>query len=108
MFHPTYFVGCNYAKIIESSDYVGGVSQSSGYPASNVLVDMCEDKNNAHNIDSAPSGVSWWVAVNGGTDTEAEFVLELGCEKIVDRIVLKNMANGIDEDRWVWISLCPS
>ncbi len=92
-------LGCSYAKILESNNYVGGSPQGSGYPASNVLMDSCEDMSFSHAINNPPNRVAWWVAPDGATDTEAEFTLELGCEKTVDRIMLKNMANGIGQDR---------
>ena len=93
-----FYLGCGYSKVVESSDFHGG------YPASNVLIDSCDDM--AHPVKHStgePSMpvVDWWIGADGGTDTDAEFVLQLACEKMVDRVMLKNTANGVYKDRWV-------
>ena len=66
-----------------------------GYPASNVLVDSCDDADTSH----AVGDVTWWVAPERATGAEADFILQLGCDTMVDRVIIKNSANGAAQDR---------
>ncbi len=71
--------------MIESNDWPEG-----NYHASNVLYDSCDDETS----DIKVGQITWWSAPRGATGDEAYFVVELGSEKTVDRVTLKNSRNG--------------
>ncbi len=65
------FQGCDWIKVVESDDH-------QDYFATNVLVDGCSDP-------SVKGMNTWWA--RGGSN---QFIAQLGCEKLVDRVTLRN------------------
>ncbi len=66
------------------------------YPPSHVLIDSCDDPSNP-TLDEP--NVDWWVAPNGATLGKGFFVVDLGCQRCVSQLVIRNSQNGSFKDR---------
>ncbi len=82
-------LGCGTSKILESND------NHLGYPSSNIFIYSCDDQMTEHSV----GVVTWWLAPPGQTGADAELIVELGCETLVDAVVLMNSPNGMKNDR---------
>ncbi len=76
---------------------VGGTEWPSPvwYSPSNVLIDACDDVDSQHTA----SGVVWWAAPEAATGNRAYFEVDLGCQKCVSQVTLRNSGNGNPADR---------
>lgn len=95
-----YFVepdGCGWAKVIESSNMANG-----NHHASNVLYDSCDDGDTSG--DSSPLAtsdhVTWWLPPLFARGDGAEFIVELACETMVDRVTVRNSRSGTTNNRY--------
>ncbi len=78
------FSGCNWLRVIESSDFSGN------FHATNVLVDHCEDP-------TVSGKTTYWRAPGRTTGLNAHFIVELGCNQFVDRVTLRNTIDPIEQ-----------
>ncbi len=60
-----------------------------------VLIDSCDDKSNSRD----PAAIDWWAAPNAATGDKAFFELDLGCQRCVSTIAVRNSGNGVHADR---------
>ena len=63
--------------MVESSD------KSGEYHATNVVTDLCTDT-------TLNGKTTFWVAPDRSTGLSAHFIVEIGCEKTINRIILRN------------------
>ncbi len=56
----------------------------------NVLIDACDDKSHP----SSPATIDWWAAPNAATGDNAFFEVDLGCQRCVSTVTVRNSGNG--------------
>ncbi len=60
------------------------------YGPHNVLIDSCDDSSNV----PTEASVDWWAASDRATEDDAFFEVDLGCQKCVSMVTVRNSANG--------------
>ncbi len=68
------------------------------YPPSNTLTYTCDDQTTRI---GSKDDVTWWAAADRATGSRAYFVMDLGCQKCVDKVTVANSAHGSFNDRCV-------
>ncbi len=81
--------GRNWLKVVESKEHPEGA-----YHASNVLHESCDDSTWTSFSHFKVGNISWWLAPDRQKGDGAYFVVQMGAERIVDKVTLKNSRNG--------------
>ncbi len=86
MYFDDFALACEEKKVVDGTEY------SKQYTYANVLIDSCDDQNTGSNY-------KHWVAPDGASGEAAFFTVDLGCQRCVSNVTLRNSQNGITRNR---------
>ncbi len=61
------------------------------YGPAHVLIDSCDDPSDVH----YQASIDWWAAPEGARGAQAFFKVDLGCQRCVSKVTVRNSGNGI-------------
>ncbi len=76
----------------EEKTIVDGTEHSERFKRANVLIDSCDDTASGRTY-------NYWAAPDGASGDAAFFTIDLGCQKCVSNVTLRNSRNGPHNDR---------